>query len=40
LTEELKLFTSSTTYNLTDVFEEDFFETKKVVHLPVKFRGK
>ena len=40
LTEELKLFTSAKIYNLTDVFEEDFFETKKVVHLPLKFRGK
>jgi len=40
LTEELKLFTSATIYNLANIFEEDFFETKKVVHLPVKYRGK
>ena len=40
LTEELALFTSAKIYNLSDIYEEDFFETKKVVHLPVKFRGK
>lgn len=39
LTEELAKFPSATIYNLPDFFEEDFFETKKVVHLPVKFRG-
>jgi 16S rRNA (guanine527-N7)-methyltransferase len=39
LTEELKLYTSATIYNLPDYFEEDFFETKKVVHLGMKFKG-
>jgi len=39
LSEELKRYTSATIYDLTDYFEEDFFETKKVVHLPVKFKG-
>ena len=39
LSEELKLYTSATIYDLTDYFEEDFFETKKVVHLPMKFKG-
>ena len=39
LTEELQKYTSSTIYNLPDFFEEDFFETKKVVHLPMKFKG-
>ncbi|TVZ56871.1 16S rRNA m(7)G-527 methyltransferase [Lutibacter sp. Hel_I_33_5] len=39
LTEELKLYTSATVYNLPDYFEEDFFETKKVVHLGMKFKG-
>ena len=39
LSEELKLYTSATIYDLTDYFEESFFETKKVVHLPVKFKG-
>ena len=33
LTEELAAFPSATIYNLSDVFEEDFFETKKVVVL-------
>ena len=39
LTEELKKYTSATIYNLPDYFEEDFFETKKVVHLGMKFKG-
>ncbi|TBN05483.1 16S rRNA (guanine(527)-N(7))-methyltransferase RsmG [Hyunsoonleella flava] len=37
LTEELKDYITTSIYNLTDFFEEDFFETKKVVHLPMKF---
>ena len=39
LTEELKNFSKATLYNLSDYFEEDFFDTKKVVHLPVKYKG-
>lgn len=39
LSEELKLYTSATIYDLTKYFEEDFFETKKVVHLGMKFKG-
>jgi 16S rRNA (guanine527-N7)-methyltransferase len=39
LTEELKLYTSATIYNLSDYFEEDFYETKKVVHLGMKFKA-
>lgn len=39
LTEELKNYKSATTYNLSDYFSEDFFETKKVVHLPIKYKG-
>ncbi|MDG1038596.1 MAG: 16S rRNA (guanine(527)-N(7))-methyltransferase RsmG [Polaribacter sp.] len=39
LTEELKLYTSATIYNLSDYFEEDFYETKKLVHLGMKFKG-
>lgn len=38
LSEELKLYTSATVYDLTTYFEEDFFETKKVVHLGMKFK--
>jgi len=39
LTEELQKYTSATIYNLPNFFEEDFFETKKVVHLPMKFKN-
>ena len=38
LTEELKDFPKATEYNISDFFSEDFFETKKVVHLPLKFK--
>jgi 16S rRNA (guanine527-N7)-methyltransferase len=37
LTEELKDFPKATEYNLADFFQDEFFETKKVVHLPLKF---
>jgi len=33
LTEELKNFPKAQTYNLNEFFEEEFFETKKVVYL-------
>lgn len=36
LTAELVNFPKATQYNLTNYFEEDFFETKKVVHIPLK----
>lgn len=36
LTEELSSFKKTSIYDLNDFFEEDFFETKKVVHLPLK----
>lgn len=39
LSEELNKFKSVTTYNLQNYFDEPFFETKKVVHLPMKFKG-
>ncbi len=39
LSEELQNFPKATIYDLPDFFEEDFFETKKVVHLPLKYRG-
>lgn len=39
LTEELQDYKAAKIYDLTDYFEEDFYETKKVVHLPVKYRG-
>ncbi|MCD0467920.1 16S rRNA (guanine(527)-N(7))-methyltransferase RsmG [Flavobacterium sp. ENC] len=37
LTEELKDFPKATLYDLATIFEDEFFETKKVVHLPLKF---
>ena len=39
LTEELQLYKSAKIYDLSDYFKEDFFETKKVVHLPLKYKG-
>ncbi len=39
LSEELKDFPKATLYNLSDFFTNEFFETKKVVHLPLKFKG-
>ena len=39
LTEELKDFPKATLYDLKNYFEEDFFDTKKVVHLPIKYKG-
>ena len=39
LTEELQDFPKATLYNLSDYFEDEFFETKKVVHLPLKYKG-
>lgn len=38
LTEELKDFPKATQYNLFDFFSDEFFETKKVVHLPLKYK--
>ncbi len=40
LSEELAKYTSATIYDLPNYFEEGFFETKKVVHLPMKFKVK
>lgn len=39
LTEELKIYIKATLYDLSAYFEEDFFETKKIVHLPLKYKG-
>jgi 16S rRNA (guanine527-N7)-methyltransferase len=38
LTEELAVFQKVTLYNLSDYFEDEFFETKKVVHLGMKYK--
>ena len=39
LTEELKDFPKATEYAIADFFDNEFFETKKVVHLPLKFKA-
>jgi len=39
LTEELEPYQTATIYKLEDYFKEEFFETKKIVHLPLKWRG-
>ncbi|WP_434037669.1 16S rRNA (guanine(527)-N(7))-methyltransferase RsmG [Formosa sp. 4Alg 33] len=39
LTEELQDYKTVSIYDLTDYFEEDFFDTKKIVHLPIKYKG-
>jgi len=39
LTEELKDFPRATEYNIADFFKDEFFETKKVVYLPLKFKA-
>ncbi|HLV14018.1 MAG TPA: 16S rRNA (guanine(527)-N(7))-methyltransferase RsmG [Xanthomarina sp.] len=39
LSEELQDYPKATIYEIPDFFEEDFFETKKVVHLPLKYKG-
>jgi 16S rRNA (guanine527-N7)-methyltransferase len=40
LSEELKYYPKATVFPLSDFFSEEFFETKSVVHLPLKFKGK
>ncbi|WP_300437384.1 16S rRNA (guanine(527)-N(7))-methyltransferase RsmG [Christiangramia sp.] len=39
LTEELKDYRTAKVFELSDYFEEDFFDTKKVVYLPMKYKG-
>ncbi|WP_066221373.1 16S rRNA (guanine(527)-N(7))-methyltransferase RsmG [Formosa haliotis] len=39
LAEELQDYKTATLYNLSDYFDEEFFETKKIVHLPIKYKG-
>lgn len=38
LSEELSTYSTATIYDLQDYFTEDFFETKKIVHLPLKYK--
>lgn len=39
LSEELQPYRTVKIYPLTEVFKEDFFDTKKVVYLPMKYKG-
>ena len=39
LTEELAPFPKAAQYDIADFFDDEFFETKKVVHLPLKFKA-
>lgn len=39
LSDELKDYRTAQIYDLPDFFEDAFFETKKVVYLPQKFKG-
>ncbi len=37
LSEELKDYNTAKIFSISDFFEEEFFKTKKIVHLPLKF---
>ncbi len=39
LGDELKVYQTATVFPLNDFFVEEFFETKSVVHLPLKYKG-
>ena len=39
LNEELKNYRTAEIFDLTDYFKEEFFQTKKVVYLPLKIQG-
>ncbi|MFK5974449.1 MAG: 16S rRNA (guanine(527)-N(7))-methyltransferase RsmG [Flavobacteriaceae bacterium] len=39
LTEELQEYKTVQIFNLKDYFKDDFFETKKVAYLPIKYKG-
>lgn len=39
LTEELKEYRTAQIFDLKDYFDEEYFETKKLVYLPQKFKG-
>ncbi len=39
LTEELKDYPRAVEFPIADIFDNEFFETKKVVYLPLKYRG-
>ncbi len=39
LSDELAVYETAKIYDLKDYFEEEFFETKSVVHLPMKYKA-
>ncbi|WP_027124363.1 16S rRNA (guanine(527)-N(7))-methyltransferase RsmG [Gelidibacter mesophilus] len=39
LTEELLDFPKAAIYDISEFYKEEFFETKKLVHLPIKYKG-
>ena len=39
LTKELESYKTVKVYNLSSYFDEDFFRTKKIVYLPLKYKG-
>lgn len=39
LEEELKEYRTAEVFELSDYFKEEFYDTKRVVYLPMKFRG-
>ena len=39
LTEELQPYRTVEVFELSEIYEEHFFDTKKVVYLPMKYRG-
>lgn len=39
LSDELETYRNAEIFDLTRYFDEDFFETKKVVYLPLKYKG-
>ena len=40
LSDELSIYKNAKIFSLKDFFEEEYFETKCVVHLPMKYKGK
>ena len=40
LTEELSVYSTCEIFDLSNFFNEEFFNTKKVVYLPLKYKGK
>ena len=40
LSDELSIYKNAKIFSLKDFFDEEYFETKCVVHLPMKYKGK